>query len=191
MCNESPLFVVKTKISVYTHAGGLHTWMLVFLHTMTELPVLSEGYCCSHTLSFTYIRFWFGVALEGSTWNCGKSLSLASYCETDPRDSDLFVTSTRCRIQLNTAVSTGSRSVFNVKTLWCPPFEMIKAIMTELLTIRQTTVRLFPRIGLLWLGNVNQTVQGLSHECYHGGLAALNTAWKPRKFKSNFEDHWH
>lgn len=144
-----------------------------------------------HSLSFTYIWFWFGVALEGSIWNCGKSLSLASYCATDPRDSNLLVTFTWCRLLLNTVVSTGSRSVFNVKTLWCPPFEMIKAVMTELLTIRQTTVRLFPHIGLLWLENVNQTVQRLPHECYHGGLAALNTAWKPRTFKRSFEDHWH
>lgn len=133
------------------------------------------------------------MALEASTWNCGKLLSLTSYCEPDPRDSNLFkVTFTRCWILLNTAVSTGSRSVFNVKTLWCLPFEMIKAVMTELLIIQQTTVRLFPHIGLLWLGNVNQTVplRGLLCECYHGGLAALNTAWKLRKFKCNFEDHW-
>lgn len=52
--------------------------------------------------------------------------------------------------------------------------------MTELLTIWRATVRLFPWIWLLWLGNVNQAVplRELQQECYHVGLDAVNIVWK-------------
>lgn len=55
MCVMRVHFLWLKQKSVYTHAGGLHTWMLVFLHTMTKLLVLYEGYCCpTHCLLLTF-----------------------------------------------------------------------------------------------------------------------------------------